>query len=180
MDKNVLVLSASPRKGGNSEMLCDRFIMGAQEAGNNTEKIFLRDKKIGYCVACDFCKSNQGRCTQKDDMAEILDKIIAADVIVMATPVYFYTMDAQMKTLIDRTVARYTEIKNKEFYYIMTAADSGEHVLDGTIEGFRCFADLCLVGTKEKGIIRGTGAWHKGEISDKPVMTEAYEMGKLV
>jgi multimeric flavodoxin WrbA len=179
MGKNVLVLSASPRKGGNSEMLCDRFILGAREAGNNTEKIFLRDKKIGYCVACDYCKKSGGVCSQKDDMAEILDKMIAADVIVMATPVYFYTMSAQMKTLIDRTDSRYTEIKDKEFYFIMTAAESGETIMERTLEGFRAFTE-CLVGAKEKGSISGLGVWHKGEIVDKPVLTEAYEMGKRV
>lgn len=122
--KKILVLSASPRKGGNSEILCDEFIRGAKESGNYGEKIFLREKKIGYCIACDYCKQNNGECSQADDMADILEKMIESDVIVLATPVYFYTMDAQLKTLIDRTVARYTEITNKEFYYIITAADT--------------------------------------------------------
>ena len=120
MSKKVLVLSSSPRKGGNSEILCDQFIVGAQEEGNSAEKIFLRDKKIGYCVACEYCQKSGGVCSHKDDMAEILEKMIAADAIVLATPVYFYSMDAQMKTLIDRTVARYTEIRDKEFYFIMS------------------------------------------------------------
>ena len=115
-------MSASPRKGGNSELLCYQFMLGAKEAGNQTEKIFLRDKNINYCIACDICKNNGGVCDQDDEMAEVLDKMIAADVIVMATPVYFYTMNAQMKTLIDRTYSRYTEISNKDFYFIVTAA----------------------------------------------------------
>lgn len=115
MSKKVLVLSASPRKGGNSDLLCDKFIEGATAAGNEAEKIFLRDKRINYCVACDSCQKNTGKCALKDDMEGILEKMITADVIVMATPVYFYTMDAQMKTLIDRTVARYTEIKIRNF-----------------------------------------------------------------
>ena len=179
MGKKVLVLSASPRKGGNSEMLCDQFILGAQETGNNTEKIFLRDKKIGYCVACDFCKKSGGVCSQKDDTTEILEKMIAADVIVMATPVYFYTMSAQMKTLIDRTDARYTEIKDKEFYFIATAAEGGEQITERTFEGFRAFTD-CLTGAKEKGVISGTGVWHKGEIIGNAAMSQAYELGKQV
>lgn len=103
MSKKVLVLSASPRRGGNSDILCDQFMRGAEEAGHQAEKIFLRDKEINYCVACDSCLNNDGICASKDDMAEIMDKMIEADVIVMATPVYFYTMDAQMKTVIDRT-----------------------------------------------------------------------------
>jgi len=107
-------MSASPRKGGNSDLLCDQFLLGAQEAGHRVEKIFLRDKTINLCIACDACQGNGGRCIHQDDMVEILDKMIRADVIVMATPVYFYTMNGQMKTLIDRTYARYTKISNKE------------------------------------------------------------------
>lgn len=178
MSKKVLVISASPRKGGNSEMLCDRFILGAKEAGNKTEKIFLGEKEINYCVACEGCRGN-GVCVLKDDMAEVLDKMIGADVIVMATPVYFYTMDAQMKTLIDRTVARYTEIKDKEFYFIVTAADDRKQELERTVEGFRGFTS-CLDGATEKGIIFGTGAWNKGDIKGSPAMEEAFEMGKAL
>jgi len=179
MNKNILVLSGSPRKGGNSDLLCDRFILGAQEAGNHAEKIFLRDKKIGYCVACEHCQNNGGACPQKDDMAGILEKMIKADVIVMSTPVYFYTMDAQMKTLIDRTVARYTEIQNKAFYFIATAAVTDKKLLERTFDGFRGFTD-CLDGARIEGIVYGTGAWKKGEIDGKPAMNQAYEMGKSV
>jgi multimeric flavodoxin WrbA len=152
-------------------------MLGAKEAGNQVEKIFLRDKDINYCTACYACKRNKGICAIKDDMAEVLDKMIAADVIVIATPVYFYTMDAQMKTLIDRTVARYLEIRNKEMYFIVAAADSSKAAMERTIEGFRGFTD-CLSGPKEKGIIYGTGAWHIGEIKGSKAMEDAYVMGK--
>ena len=132
MSKNVLVISASPRKGGNSDTLCDEFIRGAQESGNHAEKIFLASKNIKYCIGCGVCNTTQ-KCVQKDDMAEILDKMVEADVIVLATPVYFYTMDAQMKTLIDRTVPRYTEIQNKDFYFIVAAADTERKMMERTI-----------------------------------------------
>ena len=177
MSKNVLILSASPRSGGNSDVLCDRFLLGAKESGNRTEKIFLRDKEIRFCIACEVCQANGGDCIQKDDMSETLNKMIAADVIVMATPVYFYTMNAQMKTLIDRTVARYTEISNKEFYFIATAADSNQSAMERTIDGFRGFT-LCLNGAQEKGVIYGNGVWKKGEIEGTDAMMLAYEMGK--
>lgn len=177
MGKKVLVLSASPRKGGNSDLLCDRFMLGAKEAGNQGEKIFLGDKKINYCVGCDACKGNGGNCVQKDDMAEVLDKMLAADVIVMATPVYFYTMNAQMKTLIDRTYSMYTEIRNKEMYFIVTAANGRKQAVERTLEGFRGFTS-CLSGAKEKGIIYGTGAWNVGDIKGSKAMEQAYEMGK--
>ena len=179
MSKKVLVLSASPRKGGNSDLLCDQFMLGTQEAGNQAEKIFLRDKEINYCLACDTCKGNGGICEQEDDMAEVLDKMIEADVIVMATPVYFYTMNAQMKTLIDRTYSRYTELTDKEMYFIMTAAVQRKEALQRTIEGFRGF-NFVLSGAKEMGIIYGTGAWNIGDIKGSKAMSEAYEMGKTV
>ena len=177
MSKNILILSGSPRKGGNSDILCDRFMEGARESGHRAEKVFLRDKNIGYCIGCEACHQNNGVCVQKDDMAEILGKMIAADVIVMATPVYFYTMDAQMKTLIDRCVARYTEISNKAFYFIATAADGEKRSLERTIEGFRGFL-YCLEGAQEKGIVYGSGAWTKGDIKESPALNEAYEMGR--
>lgn len=179
MNKKVLVLSSSPRKGGNSDVLCDRFIQGVQDAGNTAEKIFLRDNKIGYCIACDYCQKNSGVCTQKDDMTEILEKMIAAEVIVLATPVYFYSMDAQLKTLIDRTVARYTELRDKEFYFILTAADSGKRATEGTLVSLRGFTS-CLDGAQEKGIVFGTGAWKIGDIKGSAAMGQAYEMGKQV
>ena len=179
MAKKVVVVSASPRKGGNSDLLCDQFVRGATEAGHEVKKVSLRDKRIGHCTACDACQGNGGRCVQQDDMAGILDAMIRADVIVMATPVYFYTMNGQMKTLIDRTYARYTEITGKEFYFIMTAAVKRKDLLERTLEGFRGFTS-CLGRAREKGVIYGTGAWNKGDIAASPAPAEAYEMGKNV
>ena len=94
MNKKVLILSSSPRRGGNSDLLCDQFKSGAQESGHQAEKINLKDKKVNYCTGCGTCFNREKPCPQKDDMAAILDKMIAADVIVMATPVYFYTMNS--------------------------------------------------------------------------------------
>lgn len=178
MGKKVLILSSSPRRGGNSDMLCDQFMLGAQEAGNQTEKIFLKDKNINYCMGCGACQKS-GSCVQKDDMNEILDKLVEADVIVMATPVYFYSMSAQMKTLIDRACPRYTEISNKKFYIIATAADGSKDALDETITGFRGFF-RCLDNPEEAAIIAGLGAWKIGDIKGHPAMKQAYETGKNI
>ncbi len=178
MSKRVLILSSSPRKKGNSNALCDRFIEGAIEASHSVEKVVLAEKTINYCTGCYACRTH-GKCAQKDDMAQILDSMSAADVIVMATPVYFYTMCAQMKAVIDRTVARYTEIANKEFYFIVTAADSNKAALERTIEGFRGFT-ACLRGAKEKGIVYGGGAWEIGAVQKTHAMKQAYEMGKAI
>ncbi|MDO4302158.1 MAG: flavodoxin family protein [Clostridia bacterium] len=174
MAKNILVLAGSPRKGGNSDRLCDEFIRGAIKSGHYVEKIYINDMNIGACQACYACRGT-GECFIKDDMADILDKMIKCDVIVMATPVYFYTMDGQMKTLIDRTLPRYTEIRDKEFYFIATAA-AGESFMERTIDGFKGFTD-CLDGAVIKGIVYGSNAWQKGDIINSPKMAEAYNMG---
>lgn len=179
MNKKVIIISSSPRKGGNSETLCDQFIMGAESAGHIAEKILIKDKNINYCTGCGYCFEKKSGCAQKDDMAEILDKMISADVIVMATPVYFYTMCGQMKTFIDRICARYTELKDKEFYFILTAAVNNKNDLKRTVEEFRGFLD-CLESPKEKGTIYGVGAWNIGDIKNSPTMQEAHEYGKNI
>ena len=177
--KKVLIISSSPRKGGNSDLLCDRFQAGAESAGHSVEKIFLKNYNIGYCRGCGVCNTTH-KCVQADDMAALLEKMVQADVIVLATPVYFYSMDGQLKTFIDRTVPRYTEIANKDFYYIMTAADTDKESLSRTVEGLRGFTLDCLPNANEAGIIYGTGAWQIGEIKATNAYTEAYEMGKRV
>jgi len=162
MNKNVLVLSSSPRRGGNSDLLCDQFVLGAKESGHQVEKIFLKDKKVSYCTGCGACLNGKKSCPQKDDMAEILNKMIAADVIVMATPVYFYTMCGQMKTVIDRTCSRYTEINDKEFISslrqpIATSRQWKEYWKDSEdlptvlkMQGKRALSMVPVPGIKEK------------------------------
>lgn len=179
--KKVLILSASPRRGGNTDTLCDRFMQGAVEAGHQVEKIFLKDKNIAYCSGCGYCFGGAtGKCTISDDAAEINQKMIDADVLVFSTPVYFYSMDAQMKTLIDRTTPRYREMANKEIYYILAAADDEIEATHRTIEAFRGFTIDCLKGAKECGIIFGGGTFMPGDVKDKPAYNQAYEMGKKV
>lgn len=174
----VLAICASPRKGGNSDVLCDQFLKGASEKGNEVEKINLSGMNISPCVACYGCtKSHQ--CVKKDDMAQIQQELIDADVIVLATPVYFYSMDAQMKIMIDRCLPRYQEIRNKDFYYIITAADPEQSAADETIAGLRGYL-RCLSSAKEKGIIYGTGTWDKGDVYCHPSFEKAYAMGKTI
>lgn len=109
-------------------------------------------------------------------MAEILQKMIDADVIVLAPPVYFYSIDAQLKAVIDRTAARWTEVKNKEFYYIVTCADGEKSSAETTVACFRGYAD-CVDGAVEKGIIYGVGTYQKGEVKNTTAFNEAYNMG---
>jgi len=178
MAKQVLILSSSPRKGGNSDTLCDQFLAGALKGGHTAEKVFLRDKHIQFCTGCGACFKS-GKCSQKDDMKDVLEQMVRADVIVMATPVYFYTMAAQMKLLIDRCCARYQEISGKEFYFIVAAADGSKKAMHRTLEGFRGFTS-CLDGAQEKGVVYGTGAWEVGAIQGSTALKEAYQMGLSV
>ena len=206
MNKKVLIVSSSPRKHGNSDLLCDEFARGAKDAGNEVEKVFLADKSINYCRGCgsgakdagnevekvfladksiNYCRgcgicNSTHKCVQNDDMAELNDKMVKADVIALASPVYLYTVDAQLKKFIDRCVPRYTEMSDKDSYYILTAADSDKSAFDKSIECIRGFTLDCLDRAKEKGIIRGAGVFEKGEIKDKSEYKECYNMGKNV
>ena len=112
-------------------------------------------------------------------MAEVLQKMIDSDVLVLASPVYFYSIDAQLKAVIDRTVARWLEVKNKEFYYIVTMADEVHSSADTTLACFRGYAD-CVEGAVEKGVIIGSGVYEPGKVKNTLAMKQAYEMGKNV
>lgn len=169
--KKVLIISSSPSKGGNSDLLCDEFLRGAREAGHEAEKIFLSDLNIQYIRISD--NYNDRNLGINDDAPMVVEKMIEADVIVMATPIYFDNMCGQMKTMIDRVFERERDVKNKEFYFIMTAGGSNTEC---TLLGFRNFIRY-LSGSKEKGVIYGTGIHLKGSVKGKSVMKEAYKMG---
>lgn len=100
---NVLVIHGSMRKNGNTKILSEEFVRGAKEAGHKAEIVELRDKKFSDCLGCRACFNNGGKCVQQDDMAEILDKLRGADVIVLASPMYYFTWTGLMKRFLDRT-----------------------------------------------------------------------------
>ena len=180
MVKSVLIISSSPRINSNSDILCEQFANGAKTTGNTVEMISLKEKKVNYCLGCGFCIiNNYTACSQHDDMEEILNKIIAADVVLLASPVYFYTINAQMKTIIDRCCAKYTQIRDKEFYIILTASDADVTMLDRGVECFRGFFD-CLENVRIQGIIKGAGLEGRGEVKKNEYMKIAYNMGKNV
>ena len=179
MVKKVLIISASPRKSGNSDTLCDEFMRGAEETGHTVQKVRLMEHKIGYCTGCGVCHQTH-QCILKDDMADLLEQMQRADVIVLATPVYFYAMNGQLKTFIDRCVPKYTEIKDKDFYFIITAADTDKAIMEKVIESLRGFTRDCLSNAHEKGIIYGLGVWQAGDIARSPAMNQAYQMGKEI
>ena len=175
MAKKVLVVSTSLRGNSNSEILAKECERGAKDAGHEVEFVSLRGKDIRFCIGCMTCQKS-GRCVLKDDVAEIMAKVKESEVIIFATPIYYYEMCGQMKTLSDRCCARDTEMTDKEFYFILTAAEESIPMMERTVECFRGFLD-CLEGPVERGVVYGVGAWHVGEIESSPAMQEAYELG---
>ena len=179
MKKNILILSTSPRKNGNSEMLAREFARGAEEAGHNVELLSLHDKTIGFCKGCLACQKTQ-RCVIHDDADAIVRKMKDAEVIAFATPIYFYEMCGQMKTMIDRSNPLYTmDNKFEDIYLLAAAAEPETSAFDGAIKGLQGWID-CHEKAHLKGVIRGLGADVIGAIEGNPALNEAYEMGKTI
>ena len=133
------------------------------------------------CQSHKYACQKLNKCVKNDDANELVEKMLSADVIVLATPVYFYSMDAQLKALIDRSVSRWNDFgrfNGTEFWHIITAADTNHDIMSATLEGLRGFMRDCMEGTVERGVLYGTGAYEKGEVRNLPVFKEAYEAGR--
>lgn len=176
--KNILIISSSPRKNGNSQMLCEQFKRGAEEKGHMVTLIRLMEKKIGFCRACDGCMRNDGICVLNDDMAEILKLFQEADVIVLATPVYFYGISARMKTFIDRTYPIWQHLGKKEVYYIISAG-LGEDIIERSLGDLDGFVEH-LEEYRIAGRIYATDVMEAGLVKNLNVFEKAYQMGALV
>lgn len=137
----------------------------------------LNDYDIRFFDKTEYVRGEEE--SEEDDAVKIIRKMEKADVIVLASPVYFYSMTAQMKALIDRTYNHEKNLAEKEFYYIVTSTDRAPEALEGTVEGFRGFA-RCLYKSVERGIVHGHGARERGAILNHPAMQEAYDLGKGV
>lgn len=179
MNKNVLVITTSLRNNSNSEALADSFIEGAQSAGNTVEKISLKGKSIAFCKGCLACQKTQ-KCVINDDAVEIARKMHDADVIAFATPIYYYEMSGQMKTLLDRANSLFpSDYAFRDIYFLSTAAEDGENVDARALSGLQgwidCFEEAELVGSVFAGGVNGVG-----EIDGHTALKEAYNMGKAV
>ena len=139
MTKKVVIISSSPRKGQNSDTLCDEFLRGAQDAGNDAVKYFLENVEFSSCKACYKCKTPEMKCFQDDGIAEILDDMMDADVIVYATPVYYFEMCGTLKMFFDRCYPIFRHLENKDFYIILAAGSSCGDALTG-LKSFIGFA----------------------------------------
>ena len=175
--KKVIVISTSLRRGSNSDMLADKFVEGAKAAGNDVEKISLVGKNIGFCRGCLACQK-LGRCVINDDVNDIMAKVLQADVVAWATPIYYYEMSGQMKTLIDRMNAMYEQdYQFRDIYLLTTAADDYEQAPKRAETGLTGWLD-CYPKTRLAGSLFCGGVNDPREIEGNPKLQEAYELGK--
>lgn len=178
--KKVLIISSSLRKGSNSQFLAREFERGAVEAGNNVEFISLTNKNIGFCHGCLACQKTQ-KCVIQDDAVEIAEKVKDADVLVFATPIYYYEMSGQMKTLLDRCNPLFPfDYAFRDVYLLATAADGNESAMDGAVNGLQGWID-CFEKARLAGIVRGVGINDAGSASQRiGLLKEVYSLGKSV
>ena len=177
--KSVLIVSASPRLNSNSEALATAFARGAKEAGHEVEQISLRGKTVSFCRGCFACQETR-RCVIRDDADEICQKALHADVRVFATPIYYYEMSGQLKTLLDRLNPLFpADYAFREVYLLTAAAEKEEQVprravsgLEGWIE---CFERARLAGTVFMG-----GVTAAGENPSHPALEQAALLGNSI
>lgn len=175
----ITVISSSLRRNSNSEMLADEFIRGAKESGNEAEKITLGGKKINFCIGCLSCQKT-GRCVIKDDCAEINEKIHNAEVLVFATPIYYYEMSGQLKTVLDRANPLYgSDYRFKDVYVLSTAAEDGVYVPKRAEEGICGWID-CFERARLAGTVFVGGVNAPGDINGNAGLQKAYELGKSI
>lgn len=177
--KKVLVISTSPRVNSNSHTLAEEFARGAKEAGNDVEVICLRDKEIKYCMGCLACQKT-GKCVIKDDAPSIVEKMHDAEVIAWTTPIYYYEMSGQMKTMIDRGNPLYgTDYKFTDIYMLTSAAEDEPETPHRAISGLQGWID-CFERASLKGTVFAGGVNMPGDIKGHKSLAEAYEMGKSI
>lgn len=181
MSKKIVIVSATPRKNGNSEILANEFMKGAIESGNEVEMIKIREMNLQFCKGCFACLKTH-KCVVKDDFTvKVLNTLKDADVIVFATPVYYYAVSGQLKTFIDRMNPLY-DMKQKcnDIYIIATADGKEARTFRGVKEDIKGYID-CYEGKKIKGTLFAGGVNDIGDVKKhKDYMTKAYEMGKKI
>ena len=176
----VLVISTSLRAKSNSDILTEQLIAGAKDAGHEVERISLKGKKIAFCIGCLACQKTQ-KCVIKDDAVEIAEKVKNADTLVFATPIYYYEMSGQMKTLLDRLNPLYpSDYRFRKVYMISTAAEDEEYVPEKAVSGLQGWVD-CFEKAEFAGSLFCGGISDPGEADRKDTeKNEAYQFGKAL
>ncbi len=179
MNKKVLIVSSSFRRKGNSARLAEEFMKGAVDAGNDVEFISLHDKKIGFCRGCLVCQKTK-KCVISDDADIIRDKMLHADVLVFATPVYYYGISGQLKTLLDRCNPLFaSDYKFREIYLLFAAAEDSDDAEQRTLAGFDGWV-VCFEKAALRGYVFCGGVNDVGDIEGNKKLEEAYQMGKSI
>ena len=177
--KRVIVISTSLRRGSNSDMLAERFAAGAKNAGHEVEKLTLVGKDIQFCRGCMACQK-LGRCVIQDDVNAIMARVLESDVVVWATPIYYYEMSGQMKTLIDRMNAMYEQdYRFRDVYLLTTAAEDETETPKRAEAGLTGWTD-CYPKCRLAGTLFCGGVNDAREIEGNPKLDEAYAMGQRV
>ena len=179
MPKNILVLTGSPRKGGNSDKLADAFIAGAQQAGHTTVRYATADKNIKGCIDCKTCFSKGVACSVSDDFNELAPLVEQADMIVIATPLYWFSFPAQLKAAIDKFYAFLignSELKIKECALLVCAGDSDVSCFEGIVASYRLIAHF--LGWEDRGTILVPGLHGKDDILQTDGQKRAEALGK--
>jgi len=180
-NKYILVVNGSPRKNGNSVMLAEQVAAGAKAAGAQVESFVLHSMNILPCNACDACQETQD-CTIQDDMQILYPKLRRADAIVIASPIYWFTISAQTKLFIDRWYAlegpQGNALAGKRVGIVLTYGDT-DPFTSGAVNAIRTFQDMCrYIGANIAGIVYGS-ATKEGEIQNQPSLLEkAYQLGQ--
>lgn len=179
MSKKVLIISSSLRANSNSETLADAFAEGAASAGNEVEKISLRGKNIAFCRGCLACQQ-LGHCVIDDDAVEITEKMQHADVLVFATPIYYYEMSGQLKTLLDRANALFaSEYKFRDVYFLSAAMEDEADTDERAVHGFEGWV-VCYENCRLAGKVFAGGVNDAGEIAGHPALEQARAMGAAI
>lgn len=175
--KNILIISSSIRHNSNSEMLARQVFQGALSAGNKAELITLKDKNIRFCKGCLTCQRTM-KCVIKDDVSEILEKVKAADTVVFATPIYYYELSGQLKTLLDRLNPLYPQNYNfRDIYLLTTSAEDGDEVVETAVGGIKGWI-ACFEKARFAGIFTGGGINASGEAAKREnLLKSACEFG---
>lgn len=181
MEKSIIVLTGSPRAGGNSDLLADAFIKGASEAGHEVVKCEAGKKNIIGCKACDTCYSKGKPCSFDDDFNRIAPLIEKADMIVFVTPLYWFTFPAQLKAAIDKTysfIIGGKELKIKESMLLVCGEDDDESAFDGIISTYKRIADYQK--WTDRGRLIVPGVLNKGDILSTKYLAIAEKMGNNI
>ena len=176
----VLVITTSLRARSNSDILAERLIAGAKDAGHQVEEISLKGKTIGFCKGCLACQKTQ-KCVIKDDAVMIAEKVMNADTLVFVTPIYYYEMSGQMKTLLDRMNPLYSsDYKFRNVYMLSVAAEDEAATPEKAVSGLQGWVD-CFEKAELAGSLFCGGINDAAEATGKAAeQQEAYDFGKAL